>query len=92
MKFQYGRLVHSENRRKAFVHEIHLRRTASAVANDVCTYRPDFSMPNFTPFSESSRTQKFMNRMAFELRKLAQEFGRSQWGPIRPPPPNRMCD
>ena len=44
-------------------------------------------MPKITPCSESSRTQKFIYRMAFELGKLAQEFGRSQGGSIRPPPP-----
>ena len=58
----------------------------SAVENDVPTDLT-FSMPNFTPCSESSRTQKFIYRMTFELWKLAQEFGRSQWGPIPPPPP-----
>ena len=49
------------------------------------TYMP-FSMPNFTPCSESSRTQKFIYRMVFELRTLAQKFRMSKGDRYAPPP------
>ena len=76
--------------KKAFANEIYLRRfiTAAtlAVANDVPTYLT-FSMPYFTPCSESSHTQKFIYQLVFELWKLAQEFERSQEDRYAPPPP-----